>query len=128
MKKNVTFKAVLPIGDSNVLQLPVLDLDEAIWYYEENLGFILKEKRKEPPKTAILSRDEVEIGLTENGGDPWQHSCYFQVSDLHALHKELKEKPVLDLSDIKDMHDEHGHYCAFFLRDADGLCYCIGEL
>ena len=128
MKKKLIFKAVFPIGDTNVLQLPVPHLDDAIHYYEENLGFVLKEKKEGAPVAAILRRDAVEIGLIENGGDPWQHSCYFQVSDLYALYEEFKAKPALDLSGIKDIKDEHGQYRAFFIRDADGLCYCVGEV
>ena len=127
MKKS-TFKAVFPIGDTNVLALPVPNLDDAILYYHENLGFTLKEKKEVAPATAILYRDAVEIGLVENGGDPWQYSCYFQVSDMNALYEELKEKSTLNLSEIKDMKDEHGQYRAFFMRDTDGLCYCVGEI
>ena len=128
MKKTSTFKAVFPIGNSNVLKLPVPNLVESIQFYEKNLGFTLQEKRGGDSQTAILRRDEVEIGLTENGDDPWQHSCYFQVSDLVALYEELKNTDVLDLSEIQEVYDENGHYFTFFLRDADGLCYCVGEL
>ena len=30
-------------------------------------------------KSAVLQRDDIRIGLAENGGDPEQEGCFFEV-------------------------------------------------
>ena len=78
---NFLFISASPYQD-DVLNLPVNDLDLAIPFYEDLMGFHVIDRKKKPHKLAILSRDEVKIGLAENGGDPEQEGSYFKVNSV----------------------------------------------
>src|SRR4051812_8324957 len=41
-------------------------------------------------KRAVLERDDIKIGLAENGGDPTQDGCAFEVDDVEAAFAEFK--------------------------------------
>lgn len=59
------------------MNLPVAAVDEAVPYYERTFGFRLGSRRQTPRKAVSLSRDDIQIGLAENGGDPSQEGlCY----------------------------------------------------
>ena len=55
-------------GDA--MNLPVADVDAAIPFYEKTFGFRVVTRKEVPHKSVILARDEIQIGLAENGGDP----------------------------------------------------------
>jgi hypothetical protein len=42
-----------------------------------------------PCKGVLLSRDEVQIGLAENGGDPTQDGCVFEVDNVEVALQEI---------------------------------------
>jgi catechol 2,3-dioxygenase-like lactoylglutathione lyase family enzyme len=111
-------------GDA--LNLPVKNVDEAVPFYEQRLGFRVVEHRAAPIKAAILERDGVRIGLAENGGDPSQDGSFFEVSSVDAAFEDLKGRG-LELSAPKLERSEHGAYWAFFVVAPDGLCYMLGE-
>jgi catechol 2,3-dioxygenase-like lactoylglutathione lyase family enzyme len=71
------------------LNLPVPDLAAALPFYEKVLGFTPISTSDAPHRSALLARDEVRIGLAENGGDPSQDGCAFHVKGLEALLAEL---------------------------------------
>ena len=75
-------------GDS--MNLPVRDLAAALPFYETILGFGVMSRSTTPHNSAVLSRDQIQIGLAENGGDPTQDGCAFHVKDLKALFAEFK--------------------------------------
>jgi len=126
MTEKMRFKAVYPIGDTDPNQLPVRDLAEAVSYYQQVLGFQVKSRQDGPHPAATLARDGIEIGLTMNGGDPEQASCYIAVNDINLAFQELQAKE-LDLSEIRLDEHEGERYRVFFLRAPDGLCYCLGQ-
>ncbi|MDQ2714070.1 MAG: VOC family protein [Chloroflexota bacterium] len=73
-----------------------------------------------------MQRDQVTMGLAENGGNPEDHSCYLSVSAVEVLFQELQNKQ-LDISPIRlDVHEGHTNR-VFFLRAPDGLCFCFGQ-
>jgi catechol 2,3-dioxygenase-like lactoylglutathione lyase family enzyme len=111
-------------GDA--LNLPVKNVDEAVPFYEQRLGFRVVEHRATPIKAAILERDAVRIGLAENGGDPTQDGSFFEVSSVDAAFEDLKSRG-LELKAPSVQRSEHGAYRAFFVVAPDGLCYMIGE-
>jgi len=111
-------------GDA--LNLPVKSIDDAVPFYEQRLGFRVVERRAAPIKAAILERDDVRIGLAENGGDPTQDGSFFEVSSVEAAFEDLKSRG-LELSPPELQRSEHGAYRAFFVVAPDGLCYMIGE-
>jgi hypothetical protein len=73
-RMTMKFKRVAPYADDE-LNLPVPNVDEAIPYYVKNYGFKLVSRKEEPCRSAILERDNIRIGLAENGGDPTQEGC-----------------------------------------------------
>jgi catechol 2,3-dioxygenase-like lactoylglutathione lyase family enzyme len=123
----VIFKNVWPYQQDK-MSLPVNNLDEAIPFYETTMGFEKISEQDTPHKSAIFRRNEIEIGLAENGGDPTQDGCFFEVNDVQAAFDELKTNGF-----AKDMPDfsfqQHGstRWKVFFVVAPDGLCYCIGE-
>src|SRR5690348_15400166 len=73
---HATFKRAIPYAD-DALNLPVADVDGAIPFYQQTFGFRVVSQSDSPPRSAILARDQIQIGLAENGGDPTQEGCYF---------------------------------------------------
>jgi|GEM_PF-1606746 len=70
-------------GDN--MNLPVENVEAALPFYETVLGFRIVSHSDTPHKSAVLSRDEVQIALAENGGDSSQDGCAFHVKNLEAL-------------------------------------------
>jgi catechol 2,3-dioxygenase-like lactoylglutathione lyase family enzyme len=68
----------------------VQDLVAALPFYESVLGFRAVSRGDSPHKSAVLARDQVQIGLAENGGDPTQDGCAFHVKGLESLFAEFK--------------------------------------
>ena len=64
MPGSVFFKAAGPIGDTDINALPVKEIGPAVGYYTQCLGFALVSKDR---TTAMLKRDDVQIGLAVNG-------------------------------------------------------------
>jgi len=50
------------------MNLPVRELAAALPFYENVLGFRVLSRSDTPHNSAVLARDEVQIGLAENGG------------------------------------------------------------
>ena len=110
------------------MNLPVADLDSALPFYQTILGFRVLSRAEIPHKSAVLARNQVEIRLAENGGDPSQDGCAFHVKDLEALFNEFKANGLQkELSD-SDV-EEHGgvRWRVFYVVAPDGLCYWFGE-
>src|SRR5213080_2213958 len=91
----VTFKRAVPYA-KDAMSLPVADLDAAIPFCEKTFNFRVVARHDAPYKSAILARDEIQIGLAENGGDPSQEGCYFEVDDIEAAFAEIKDEPAKD--------------------------------
>lgn len=111
-------------GDA--LNLPVANVDQALPFYEQSLGFHVVERRTTPVKAAILERDNVRIGLVENGGDSTQDGSFFEVTSVDRIFEELKGRG-LKLTAPEIQRSEHGAFRAFFVVAPDGLCYMLGE-
>jgi len=110
------------------MNLPVRDLASALPFYETVLGFRVVSRVETPQKSAVLGRDQVEMRLVENGGDPSQDGCAFHVKELEALFSEFKANGLQkELSDF-DV-EEHGgvRWRVFYVVAPDGLCYWFGE-
>jgi predicted enzyme related to lactoylglutathione lyase len=120
---SAVFNRVHPIGDTDTNALPVREIGPAVGYYTQVLGFSLVSK---DPKSAVLKRDDARIGLAVNGKAPEQASCYFAVSDVEALRRELDEKGI----EPGGVHvQEHGgkSYRVFFAKEPYGVCFCFGQ-
>jgi lactoylglutathione lyase len=112
----------------DAMNLPVAKVDEAVPFYERIMGFRVTERQTTPMKRAILARDDIRIGLAENGGDPTKEGCFFEVDDVEAAFAQLKANG-LGRDDAGYRIDQHGPntFKVFFVIAPDGLCYCIGQ-
>ena len=121
------FKSAWPYAD-NAMNLPVADLEAALPFYETVMGFTLVSRSGSPHKSVVLARDDIQIGLAENGGDSSQEGCFFAVDDVEAAFAELKANGF-QKQDPDFRIDQHGDtsWKVFFVIAPDGLCYCLGE-
>jgi lactoylglutathione lyase len=110
------------------MRLPVSDLSAALPFYENVLGFRLISHTDMPHRAAVLARDQVQIGLAENGGDSTQDGCAFHVSDLESLFAEFKANGLNKELSQFDV-EQHGDVAwkVFYVVAPDGLCYWFGE-
>lgn len=110
----------------DALNLPVADVASAIPYYEKTFNFTIVSQQDQPHKSAILARDNIQIGLAENGGDPGQEGCFFEVDNVVTAFEEIKGKaPTVSDIDTRDLYGTT--YRVFFEVAPDGLCYMIGQ-
>lgn len=113
-------------GDN--MNLPVQDLELALPFYENVLGFKVLSRSEEPHRAAVLGRDQVQIRLAENGGDPTQDGCAFHVSGLESLFAEFKANGLQkELSDFSSEDRGDDAWKVFYVVAPDGLCYWFGE-
>ncbi len=129
-------------GDN--MTLPVGDLATAVPFYVRVMGFRVESRSEVPCQSAVLERDGIRIGLAENGGDPEQDGCAFEVDDIEAVYEEFKandmtsdtptpedESPPTSgtiSSDIKiETRNDGSSWRVFYVVAPDGLCYWFGE-
>jgi len=123
MSQRAVFQGVYPIGETDTNALPVKEIGPAVGYYTQVLGFSLVGKEA---RTAVLKRDEAQIGLEVNGQDPEQASCYFAVSDVEALRRELEAKGIQP-GDVRVQEHGGNRYRVFFAKEPYGVCFCFGQ-
>ncbi|HYW71372.1 MAG TPA: VOC family protein [Pyrinomonadaceae bacterium] len=119
------YKRAVPYKE-DALNLPVADVDAAVPFYEQTFDFRVVARTGEPHKRAVLARDEIQIGLAENGGDPTQEGCFFEVSDVDAALAEIKSKHG-NVSEPDTQKIKGQTFKAFFVVAPDGLCYMIAQ-
>lgn len=128
MEKSITvYKKAWPYQQDK-MNLPVKNLEAAIPFYETVMGFKLLSKTDSPHKGAVLERDEIQIGIAENGGDPTQDGCFFEVNNVEAALEEINANSMeKKTSEIESQKHGGKPWRVFFVVAPDGLCYCIGE-
>jgi lactoylglutathione lyase len=110
------------------MHLPVGDLASAVPFYESMLGFRVVSRSADPHPAAVLERDQLRIGLAENGGDPTQDGCAFHVRGLDALYAEFRANGLQQgLGAVGDENRDGALWRVFFVIAPDGLCYWFGE-
>jgi catechol 2,3-dioxygenase-like lactoylglutathione lyase family enzyme len=124
---SAVFKTASPYQEDE-MNLPVENVETAIPFYEKIMGFRLVSRADSPHKSAILGRDGIQIGLAENGGDPSQDGCFFEVDNVETAFAELKSNGF-EKEEAGFRIDKHGDtvWKVFFVVAPDGLCYCLGE-
>ena len=121
------FKSAHPY-QKDEMNLPVADVDSSIPFYERVMGFRVLSRKDSPQKSAVLARDSIEIGLTENGGDPTQDGCFFEVDNAETAFEELKSNGLeKETAGFDTQRYGQTSYKVFFVVAPDGLCYCLGE-
>ena len=75
-----------------------------------------------------VSTGGVEIAIAENGGDPSQEGCFFEVDNIQAAMQEIRANGM-NKQESEISVEEHGGivWKVFYLVAPDGLCYCLGE-
>jgi lactoylglutathione lyase len=121
------YKSAAPYA-KDAMNLPVENVEAAIPFYETVMAFRVVSRKESPYKSAVLARDDIQIGLAENGGDPTQEGCFFEVDDAEAAFAELKSNG-LEKEEAGFEIQRYGGtaYKQFFVVAPDGLCYCLGE-
>jgi lactoylglutathione lyase len=110
------------------MNLPVQDIDLALPFYERVLGFRALSRRDTPYKSAVLARDQIQIGLAENGGDSTQDGCAFHVKNLESLLAEFRANGLdKELSEFDLEQHDNVAWKVFYVVAPDGLCYWFGE-
>lgn len=124
---SVRFLRASPYAD-DAMNLPVKNVDSSVGFYESVMAFTVSSRCDDPVKKAVLTRDEVQMAIAENGGDPSQEGCFFEVDDVEAAFDELQENG-LGAKEANYRIDQYGEnsYKVFFVVAPDGLCYCIGQ-
>jgi len=125
--KKAIFKTASPY-QKDAMNLPVDNVEAAIPFYEKIMGFEIVSQHDSPVPSVILGRDTIQIGLAENGGDPSQEGCFFEVDNAETAFAELKANG-LERDDPGFRVDQYDDvkYKVFFVIAPDGLCYCLGE-
>jgi lactoylglutathione lyase len=112
----------------NNMNLPVRDVQAAVPFYESILGFRVVSQHDSPQRSAILGRDDIQIGLAENGGDPTQDGCAFEVTDVESLFAEFRANGLQkELSEFDVETHDNTSWKVFYVVAPDGLCYWFGE-
>ena len=110
------------------MNLPVANVETAIPFYEKIMGFKLISQSATPYPSAILERDGMQMGLSQNGGDPTQDGCFFEVDNVEAAFAEFKANGLeKEISGFDFQNYGETKWKVFFIVAPDGLCYCIGE-
>ena len=119
------FKRAVPYR-KDAMNLPVADVEEAVPFYEQTLGFRVVQREESPHRRAVLARDDIQIALAENGGDPTQEGCYLEVDNIEAAFEEIKGKKPAE-SDLEVQSWGQSSQRVFFVVAPDGLCYMLGQ-
>lgn len=125
MKTAKYIKAV-PYAD-DAMNLPVADVAAAAPFYEDTMKFRIAERNDKPVKSVTLVRDEIRMRIAENGGDPSQEGCFFEVDDVTAAFEEIHGKPPSD-TDLRIDESGDTKLKVFFVVAPDGLCFMLGQV
>ena len=119
------FKRAVPYG-KDAMNLPVGEVEAAIPFYEQTMGFRVVQREDSPHPRAVLARDDIQIALAENGGDPTQEGCYFEVDNVETAFEEIKGRKPIE-TDLKVQSWGESSQRVFFVVAPDGLCYMFGQ-
>ena len=110
------------------MNLPVANVETAIPFYEKIMGFKLISQSETPYPSAILERDGMQIGFSQNGEDPTQDGVFFEVDNVENTFAEFKSNGLeKEISGFDFQKYGETKWKVFFIIAPDGLCYCIGE-
>lgn len=113
-------------GDA--MNLPVADVEAALPFYLEKMGFSVVECIDTPVKKAVFERDGVQFAISENGGDPEQDGCAFHTDDVQTLRDEFIANGLGGPGTIDTETGPDGSkFNVFYVVAPDRLCYWFGE-
>jgi catechol 2,3-dioxygenase-like lactoylglutathione lyase family enzyme len=127
MSRTAVFNSVSGINcDMGAKPSPVRSLELHIDFYTKVLGFTLA---KRDPQSVALKRDRVQIELVvqPDHAPGTSGSCYFDVSDVEALHREYTDAGA-NPGTIEVQEYDGTKFRVFFVReDYDNYCFCFGQ-
>ena len=125
----MTAKLLAAFGyQGDALNLPVADADRSAAFYVETMGFAEVERSDGPARRVVVERDDVRMGLAENGRDPEQDGCAFHTDNVAALHREFAASGAGSVGEINNETRPDGtKFDVFFVIAPDGLCFWFGE-
>ena len=92
------------------------------------MGFRVLSRSDSPHRSAVLGRDSIQIGLAENGGDPTQDGCAFEVDSAESVFAGFKENGFeKDVSEFDIEKHDDASWKVFYVVAPDGLCYWFGQ-
>src|SRR5581483_8878898 len=116
------FKSASPYRE-DAMNLPVENVEAAIPFYETVMGFRVVSRQDAPYKSAILGRDQSQIGLAANAGDPEQEGCFFEVDDVQAAFTQLQANGLgREEANYRIDHSGDKTFKVFFVIAPDRLC------
>jgi catechol 2,3-dioxygenase-like lactoylglutathione lyase family enzyme len=115
------FKGAFPY-QTDVLALPVVDLDAASQWYSRTFGLTEVERRVHPHPSVILERDGVQIGFSINGGDASQDGAAILVSDIRRAKEQIEANGV-SIANWRVEERDGQKLQVFFVLAPDGLCF-----
>ena len=107
------YKRAAPYAD-DAMNLPVKDVDAAIPYYERTFGFRVVARHDAPHKSVVLARDNIQIGLAENGGALHRKAVSLKstTSRLHSKRLKASRRLIVILAST----NSETHQCGFSLK------------
>ena len=123
MPNSPLFEGAFPY-QSDVLALPVVDLDAASKWYAAAFGLQEVERHERPHPAVILERDGIKIGFAVNGGDASQDGAAIRVSDIDRAKDEI-EAAGIEVGNWRIDERDGEKRQVFFVVAPDGLCYCF---
>ena len=124
-------------GDA--MNLPVGSVESAVQFYESIMGFRVESRSSESHAAAVLERDGIKMRIAENGGDPAQDGCAFQVENVQGIYDEFVANGLAPDAQTSKMggsispelktetRGDGSRWNVFFVIAPDGLCYWFGE-
>lgn len=82
--------------------LTVGDLERAVAYYREALGFELHWTWGDPSTRAGVGRDGFELQLAQEHGPPGPSTVYFTVTGVDAYYRECRERGARITAELDD--------------------------
>jgi catechol 2,3-dioxygenase-like lactoylglutathione lyase family enzyme len=111
---------LIPAGD---------DVEKAISFYEQKLGFTTIHKEGNPPRMAIVKRDSAEIFLVKNDYQQLAESISFriQVSNIEQLYEEYQNKDTEMIHPNGKLETKPWGMKEFVILDPAGICITFCE-
>ena len=117
-----------PYQEGRRMSLPVKDAIASVSFYTRVMNFREGSRNTNPVLSIVLERDDIQMAIAENGGDPTQEGCFFEVDNIEMALKELQLNGLKKEMSAINVENHGGvNWKTFFVVAPDGLCYCIGE-
>lgn len=120
MKTPIVFNSAVPM-------LPAIDLEKAIAFYEEKLGFRKDFQWGDPIDYAGVIRDRIELHLFQCDDRELPHHTSFRinVSGIEGLFQEYQSKNVIHPNDPLSV--KPWGFKEFSILDLNGICIAFCE-